>query len=592
MNRKTTTRTRLRVVHRLVRVFAPHFRLLVLSALLVLTSVALGVVAPLFLRMILDDALPAHDTAELLLLCGGMILAGALVSLVSLQQGKLTHRVGQRVVHKLRMEVFDRVQRSPLPFFASEPNSRIQSILISDIGEISDVVTFSMQAVLISGVGMLAAICVIMALSWQLGVLSILLALGLSIVNRRLAKRRFGLTNERQDRIADMMRYTGEDLSYSGVVVGRTLGRTGAQRARFLAASQDTADLTFRERMAGRAGYAWIGVALSCVPPVIYGVAGTAFPEVSIGTIIVIAMLQMRLTGPIENLMEVSADIQSSLAVFKRVFEYLDLEDRVFETDAAVEPAESGAASSPAAPLTLNDVGYGYPGADRTSVSEVSLEIAGGGVTVLVGASGSGKSTLGLILAGLLSPTRGSVSCADRTLTEAELRRRVTLVPQEAPIFNSSVRENLLFGRPAASEKEMLDVLGIVRLDALIDSLPDGLDAIVGERGYEFSGGERQRLALARALLSPSPVLVLDEAISALDAVTGKEVYESLQRYRGDRSLVFIAHRIPALNDDDTVVLLDKGRVAERGTHGGLLLAGGAYSGLVGSQMVMPAAAR
>ncbi len=582
-----------RLAARVAALLAPHASLLALATLLVLTSTALTVAAPLLLQKIIDEALPAHDVALLGLLCGGMITAGFLSNLTSLHQGRLIYRVGQRVVHDLRMKVYDQVQRSPLTFFASESNSRTQSILVSDIGEISDTLTFSLQSLLLSGTGLLAAVGVIMALNWKIGLLSIVLALGLSLVNRRLARRRFMLTNLRQDRVADMMRRVEEDLSYLGVVAGRTLGRTGFQRGRFLAASLDTARLTFEERMAGRTGYAWFGSALACIPPAIYWVAGTAFPEISVGTIIIIAMLQMRLTDPIENLMLVSADIQSSLAVFKRVFAVMDL-----ETDPSIEPSREerdGSAGTPLprppATLELDGIGYSYPGAARPALTGVNLTVRPGEVTMLAGPSGSGKSTLGLIIAGLLTPLQGGLRLAGRPVDPRQLRGVVTLVPQEAPVFNASIRENLLFGRPDATQDDLERVLGAVRLTSLVRSLPAKLDTVVGERGYELSGGERQRLALARALLSPSPILVLDEAVSALDVITGAEVHASVLHHCADRSLIFIAHRIPVLAHEDTVVLIDQGRVTEHGTHAGLLDRHSAYAHLVRSQTIVAAPA-
>ncbi|MEV5498718.1 ABC transporter ATP-binding protein [Nonomuraea fuscirosea] len=564
---------------KVAQVFAPHARLLLLSALLVVVSIAISIAGPLLLRAVIDDALPRRDHLLLGFLCGAMIVAGVLTGFCSWLQGLLINRVGQRVVHGLRENVYDRVQHSPLSFVAAEPNSRVQAVLVSDIGEISDVVTYSMQSILTSGIGMLAAIGVIMSLSWELGVLSVALAAGLSLFNRRLAKRRFQLTNECQDRVADMMRCAAEDLSYSGLVIGRTLGRTGMQRARFVSASADAAELNFRERMAGRAGYAWVGMLLSCVPPIIYWVAGAAFADVSVGTIIVVAMLQMRLTAPMEELMMVTADIHSSLAVFRRVFGYLDIDNSV-----TINEHAPGEETAPTRSLAVRDVSYVYPEAGRPSLRSVSLDVASGGVTVLLGHSGSGKSTLGLIMAGLLTPATGSVSCGGRVLREAELRNLVTLVPQEAPVFNTSIRNNLLFAKPEATPAELAEVIELVRLHTLIRNLAEGMDTTVGERGYELSGGERQRLALARAMLSPSRVLILDEAMSALDTATSDEVYAALRAAYSDGSLVCIAHRIPVVHDEDMVVLIDDGRIAEHGRHADLSQAAGPYARLLASR--------
>ncbi|WP_131736170.1 ABC transporter ATP-binding protein [Actinomadura roseirufa] len=578
--------TAMRTFGRLIPRFRPHRTLIVLSALLIMCMVALSMVSPLALRALIDDALPHRDDGLLAALCLFMIAAGVLTNLASLLQGRLTHLAGQRLVHDLRVDVFDAVQRMPLTFFTAESNSRTQSVLVSDIEEISDTVTFSAQVILFSLTGILTAGAGMLLLSWPLAVVTLALTIMLSLVNNRFARKRRRLTSARQDGVARMMRRVGEDLSLSGVIVGRTFGRQPVQRDRFAAESAAIADLTYRQRLAGRSVYAIIGIAFACVPPLIYWTAGSLFPGVSVGSVVVISLLQARLAGPIQELLDTAGMITSSTVTFDRVFAYIDMA----EGRAAVPhrpPLSAGVAAGPP-DLRLSGVGFTYPAADAAALREVSADFPGGSTTFVVGRSGSGKSTLAYVAAGLLAPTEGEVSAGHRVPGMSGLHSLVTLVPQEPAVFNTSVRENLLIALPDATDEALRAVLAAVELDTVVDGLAEGMDTSVGEHGHELSGGERQRLGLARAMLSPSPILILDEAASALDGVLSDSVYRSVRSHCVDRTLIVIAHRIPPLNDGDSVLLLTDGRVAEHGGHKELITESRTYRQLFAAQAAGP----
>jgi ATP-binding cassette, subfamily B, bacterial len=570
-----------KAVHRIAARFRPHRWRLLASMLLVIVSVALSMIWPLLLKEVINVALPRRRTDLLAALCLAMIAAGAASTVLLLLQGAFANSLGQAVVHELRVDVYDRVQHMPLESLSGRANSDIQAILASDIGGISDLITFTAQAILAAVVNLVAASLVMLILSWPLALASLLLALVLNTANAHFARKRNMLGRIRQEKVAEMLKAVGEDLTVPGVVLGRTLGRSVAQRQKFLAISTDIAALTRRQRMAGSSARALIGIALACVPPAIYWLSGTWVPGLSLGSVVVLSTMQTRVSGPIQQLLSLNGEFQASLAMFERIFAYLDLESPPVRAHLAT----AGAAPSPAVPrpglLRANGVSFRYPAADRDALSNVNLSVRPGTTTVIAGTSGSGKSTLALIMSGLMAPTSGAVDLNGATVSQSVIRSMVTLIAQEGATFNASLRDNLLFAKPDASEAELIDVVAAASLGELVGRLADGLDTIVGERGYQLSGGERQRISVARALLAPSPVLVADEATSALDINTAESVHRAL-RERAETLLV-IAHRLPRLADHDQVVLLERGRIADVGTHARLRAESPAYARLLRS---------
>lgn len=575
-------------MRRAARWFRPYRGLLVLSLALVISSAVLSMVSPLLLQRVINVALPRHETRLLGWLCSGMIAAGLLASLTSVGQGALANLIGQRVVHDLRVAVYDTVRRMPLDFFSSTPPADVQARLVSDIGGLSDIVTFTAQSTLSSLVSLTASVIVMLVLSWPLALVSLTLAFALNLANEHFARRRRQLARAGQEQIAQLMRVVGEDLALSGVILGRTLGRGEWQRSRFVALSSDIGDLAYRQRLAGRTAWALVGVTFSCLPPAVYWLSGTVVPGLTLGTVVVVSMMQIRLSGPIQQLLGLSATVQGSAAMFERVFAYLDLRPTVSLPGNAAPVTVARHRAAPV--LRARDIRYGYGGGGRSALAGVDLDAGPGALTVITGPSGSGKSTLALVLAGLLQPASGVIHVDDSgPADDTRLRGQVTLVPQESVMFGGTLKENLLFARPAATADELDAAIDAAHLRDLVTRLPDGLDTAVGERGYQLSGGERQRMAVARALLAPHPVLVLDEATSALDAPTADAVYQSLAGLASHRTIIMIAHRIPRLRPHDQAVVVDAGRVAESGTHASLLARAGHYAALQSVQAAAPA---
>ena len=570
--------------------FRPYRWRLLASMALVLTAVGLSMLWPLLLKVVINQALPEHRTGLLGALCLAMIAAGALSTVIMVVQGAVANSLGQAVVHRLRADVYDTMQAMPVEFFAGEPNTDIQALLASDIGGISDLVTFTAQGALAAAVNLLAASLVMLVLSWPLALVSLLLAGGLNLANRRFTAKRRALATARQGEVANMLRAVGEDLTMPGVILGRTLGRCPAQRERFLAISGQISVLTCRQRLAGSSARALIGVTLACLPPAIYWLSGTLVPSLSLGAVVVLSTMQVRVSSPIQQLLSLNGEVQASLAMFERVFTCLGRQAPTRQAPAApggIRPVPH--ADSPHT-LRARDVSFRYSGAARDALCGIDLTLRPGSTTVIAGTSGSGKSTLALLLAGLMMPSSGVLELDGRPAREELLRANVTLLAQEGATFNASLRDNLLFARPDATEAELDAAISAAGLAELVTRLGRGLDTLVGERGYQLSGGERQRVALARAMLVPSPILIADEASSALDVATAESVHRSLREHASAGALVVIAHRIPQLAPADQIVLLERGRITETGSHAELLSRSSAYSDLVRIAAVGPPA--
>jgi ATP-binding cassette, subfamily B, bacterial len=562
---------------RIARLFLPHRWALAGTALLVLLQVGLTMGGPLLLQRIISEALPHHRTRLLVLLCAFMIVCSVLACAASAVVALLTNSVGQRVMHQLRLAVFEHVQRLPLKFFSAESNSQIQARMASDIGGLSDILTFTMASALVGVTGLLAGGLVMVILSWPLALISLALAIPLNLLNRRYNGRREELAARRQEQTADMLEVVAEDLSLPGVILGRTLRAYARQCARFAAASQRVAELTYRQRMAGNTARSLISLALACILPLIYLLAGTVMPGLSLGAIVVISVVQARISGPIQLLFGLSGSMRSGRVMFGRVFAYLDM------------PAERGVAGmdlTPAAHHGINAraICCRYGDTARAAVDGVDVELDLGSVTLITGESGSGKTTLALILAGLLVPSSGVVEIDRCPAAPEQLSGAVTLIPQEAQLRNTSIRENMLIADPDASDDKILTAIAVAHAGRLLDRLPDGLDTAVGANGYQLSGGERQRLAIARALLARSDLLILDESTCALDNMTAEQVTRSVRAARPGCALVLVAHRIPELEPDDQVLVLAGGKVAERGRHRDLARPGHLYEQMLLAQ--------
>ncbi len=590
-----------------------------LSGLLALIFVAagLGVVSPFLLREVIDTAIPKHDTRLLSLLVGGMIALSIVGGVIGVAQTWISNQVGQRVMHDLRAAVYAHLQRMSLAFFTHTRTGEVQSRIANDIGGIDSVVTSTATSIVQNVTTVVAVVVAMILLDWRLAAFSLFLLPFFVWLTRRVGEERRRIQSVRQGRLADMSTLVEESLSVSGILLGKTMGRSPELVRRFSEESGELADLEVRARMAGRWRMASVQMSFAIMPAAVYWFAGYSIAQgsaaISIGTVIAFTTLQTRVLFPIQSLLSVGLEVQTSLALFGRIFEYLDLPVDIEER------ADARAMSGVRGDVRLRDVWFTYAsenGSDparagvappkkdtdptekgsalaaqgsrdsngKWTLREVAAEIPAGTRTALVGETGSGKTTLAYLVARLYEPQRGDVEIDGvdiRDMTLASLAATVGLVSQETYLFHASIRENLRFACPEATDEQIEDAARAAQIHELISSLPDGYDTPVGERGYRFSGGEKQRMAIARTVLRNPPVLILDEATSALDTETERAVQRALDDLSRGRTTIAIAHRLSTIRDADQILVLDAGRIVERGTHEELLELGGRYATLL-----------
>jgi ATP-binding cassette subfamily B protein len=569
-------------LRRVARLFRPYrLRLGALLTLIVVGSV-LGVASPFLLREAVDKGIVGHDLTLLSWLVAGMVALAVFNGVIGVAQTWISNMVGQRVMHDLRAAVFAHLQRMSLAFFTRTRSGEVQARIAYDIGGIDDVVTSTATSTVSTVATVAATLVAMFALSWQLTVFSLVLLPFFVWLTRRVGNERRRIQSVRQSRLADMSTLVEESLSVSGILLGKTMGRAHELVERFTRESSELADLEVRARMAGRWRMASVQMSFAIMPAAVYWFGGYEIDHghhlLSIGTIVAFTTLQTRLLFPMQQLLSVGLEVQTSLALFGRIFEYLDL-----PVDIAERPG-AGALGAVGGDVALEEIWFRYAPEAPWTLREITAELPAGTRTALVGETGSGKTTLAYLVARLYEPQRGRV-CIDgidvRDVTLESLAATVGLVSQETYLFHASIRENLRFACPQASDEEIEAAARAAQIHDLIVSLPDGYDTPVGERGYRFSGGEKQRIAIARTILRNPPVLILDEATSALDNETERAVQQALDELSRGRTTIAIAHRLSTVRDADQILVLDGGRIVERGTHDELAGAGGRYTALL-----------
>jgi ATP-binding cassette, subfamily B, bacterial len=568
-------------LRRIGRLFTAYRRQLAIVIAIIVASSIVAMASPFLLRAVIDTALPTQNLRLLVWLVVGMLAVATVTSALGVVQTWISTKIGQQVIHRLRSDVFAHLQRQSIAFFTRTRTGEVQSRITNDIGGMQSVVTSTATSVASNLTTAVATAVAMAALSWRLSLVSLVVMPPAVYLTRRVAKTRRAITTQRQRELADLNVTIEEGLSISGIQLSKTMGAGPSLVERFTASSARLIDLELRSELAGRWVMASMSVIFAAIPAVIYLSAGLPMTAgtMTIGTLVAFTALQSSLFRPLMGLLNVGVSLTSSLALFARVFEYLDLPVEVDDPTSPVEFAPELMQGH----VRFEDVTFTYPGADRRAVDGVRLDVPAGTTLALVGETGSGKSTIAALLARLYDPTSGRVTIDGidvRDMRMADLARVVGVVSQETYLLHTTIRENLRYAKPDATDAQIEAAARAAQIHDLIAALPDGYETTVGSRGHRFSGGEQQRIAIARTLLRNPRVLVLDEATSALDTETERAVQQAFDVLAQGRTTITIAHRLSTVRDADQIVVVDHGRVIESGTHASLVESNGRYATL------------
>ncbi|HEY3355089.1 MAG TPA: ABC transporter ATP-binding protein [Polyangia bacterium] len=569
-------------VRRLLGLFRPYWRSAILVILAVVVVAVLGLANPLLVRAIIDKAIARGDRGLLLLLCGAMIGVTLVIGAVDTAETWMTTRMGQRVMFDLRDRLYRHLQRLSLRFFTETRTGEVLSRITADVTGVQEVVTATLSQTLSDTVAVATTVALMFALDWKLTLICLAM-LPLFVWPTRIASRvRRRLSREAQAKVADLAAHLDETLSVSGVLLTKTFGRQAREIGRFGALGGDLMRLEVRRAMISQLFWVTLQAFWAVAPALIYLVGGRAVTAgtMTLGGVVAFVALQNRLFFPLGHLFSVQVQIQGALALFDRIFDYLDLPVEVDDRPGAA-PLQVGRGE-----VSFDEVHFGYTTA-REVLRGVSFTAQPGTLTALVGPSGAGKTTITYLLPRLFDVGGGAVRLDGqdvRDVTLASVGAAVGVVTQETFLFHATIRENLCYGRPDATEAEMIEAARAAQIHEHVMALPDGYDTVVGERGYKLSGGERQRVAIARVLLKNSPVVILDEATSALDTAHERLIQRALEPLFAGRTTIAIAHRLSTVLRADQILVLDAGRIVERGTHLELYRRGGLYRQLVDAQ--------
>jgi ATP-binding cassette, subfamily B, bacterial len=636
-------------IRRILVFFRPYRPQIGVVLVAILLTSFIGLINPYLLKLLIDVAIPQRDLGLLTLYVGLMIILPIVSGLIGVGQSYLNNVIGQRVMQDLRGALYAHLQAMPLRFFTETRTGEIQSRLANDVGGVQAVVTDTASSVTSNLAIAISTIIAMWLIDWRLTVLSLGLLPFFMYLTFRVGKVRREVSTETQKSLAEMSALTEETLSVSGMLLSKTFGQQANSEKRFRSLNAKLAALQIRQAMVGRWFFMLIGTIFSITPAFVYWLAGWLTIQndptaPTIGDIVAFTTLQSRLFFPLGQLLNIQVEIQGALALFDRIFEYLEMDPEIVDAPDAVDLAPAGARGQ----VRLRNVSFRYPTeavpsdraaqalarkdglneeqvgvamaaapVDETAVEtlvnglgagsgempaiemlptfaleNIDLEAEPGELVALVGPSGSGKTTTTYLIPRLYDVDEGAVEIDGidvRRVKLASLGRLIGIVTQETYLFHASIRDNLLYAKPEATDDELRDAARAAAMHDRIVELPEGYDTIVGERGYKLSGGEKQRVAIARVLLKDPRILILDEATSALDTVSERLIQAAFERLMEGRTTIAIAHRLSTILRADRILVYDRGRIVERGTHAELIKVGGLYARLYREQFLTEA---
>jgi ATP-binding cassette subfamily B protein len=588
------------VLWRILRFARPYRSLIAVFVALIVVSAALAVAPPLLFKEIIDEGVLKGDRRLVVQLAAAVAVLALLEAAIALVQRWCSAKIGEGLIFDLRTQVFDHVLRMPIAFFTRTQTGKLVSRLNSDVIGAQQAFTSTLSTVLSNVITLVLVLVAMVVLSWQLTLAALVMLpiflIPAKIVGRKLAE----LTREQMQLNGDMSAGMTERFSVSGALLVKLFGRLPDEHERFAERAGAVRDVSVRIAMNGRFFITSLGLVAALATALVYGVGGVLSIEgsLTVGTLTALSGLLVRLYGPLTSLTNLRIDVMNALVSFDRVFEVLDL------TPMIADAPDATPVSGPAA-VEFDHVSFSYPGAAEVSLAslesvatldqrrnaevlhDLTFRVGAGQTVALVGPSGAGKTTMTHLVARLYDVTGGRVLVSGvdvRQLQLESLRDAVGYVTQDAHMFHDTIRENLRYASPEADETAMLTALAAAQIGDLVAGLPDGLDTVVGERGYRLSGGERQRLAIARLLLKAPPVVVLDEATAHLDSESEAAVQRALDTAMEGRTSLVIAHRLSTIRNADLILVVDHGRIVQSGRHEELLAAGGLYAELYQTQ--------